>query len=43
MLTLSKVANRSGSRGTWEGAEGAKGSGTVSLAGREEKSPIPRL
>lgn len=40
-LTLSKLANRAGSRGAWWGEEGAKGSGTESLAGREENSPEP--
>lgn len=40
-LTLSKLANRLGSHGAWWGEEGAKGSGTESLAGREENSPEP--
>lgn len=40
-LTLSKLANRAGSRGAWLGEEGAKGSDTESLAGREENSPDP--
>lgn len=40
-LTLSKLANRLGSLGAWLGEEGAKGSGTESLAGREENSPEP--
>lgn len=41
VLTLSKLSNRSDSREAWHGAEGAKGSGTVSLAGREEVSSEP--
>lgn len=40
-LTLSKLANRLGSHGAWWGEEGAKGSGTESLAGREENSADP--
>lgn len=37
-LTLSKLANRSASRTLWQGGEeGAKGSATGSLAGREEE------
>lgn len=40
-LTLSKLVNRLGSHGAWWGEEGAKGSGTESLAGREGNSPEP--